>query len=144
MIIKLYNTNSDNNKLNKVLTNEIIIDIKLKNDTDIIRPTIFLYSETLINSNYCYIPEFNRHYYINSITTNPNKVFKLELEVDVLMSFKNDILNSYAYVIQQTNYNNYYNSSYQSEVRKEVDYYYSDVTLSDEKSLILVTVGGGV
>lgn len=144
MIIKLYNTNSDNNKLNKVLTNEIIIDIKLKNDTDIIQPTIFLYSETLINSNYCYIPEFNRYYYINSITTNSNKVFKLELEVDVLMSFKNDILNSYAYVIQQTNYNNYYNSSYQSEVRKEVDYYYSDVTLSDEKSLILVTVGGGV
>lgn len=144
MIIKLYNTNSDNNKLNKVLTNEIIIDIKLKNDTDIIRPTIFLYSETLINSNYCYIPEFNRYYYVNSITTNSNKVFKLELEVDVLMSFKNDILNSYAYVIQQTNYNNYYNSSYQSEVRKEVDYYYSDVTLSDEKSLILVTVGGGV
>ena len=143
MIISLYNTNDSNIVIDKALTNKIDYNIKLKDNTSVISPTIILKTETLITSNYAYIPNFDRYYYIENIEVFPNDIYSITLKCDVLMSFKDDIKNSSAYVNQQTTTNKYYNSNYQSEVRKEVDLYKSNVTIPvDVKSTILVTIGG--
>ena len=143
MIISLYNTNDSNIVIDKALTNKIDYNIKLKDNTSVISPTIILKTETLITSNYAYIPNFDRYYYIENIEVFPNDIYSITLKCDVLMSFKDDIKNSSAYVSQQTTTNKYYNSNYQSEVRKEVDLYKSNVTIPvDVKSTILVTIGG--
>ena len=144
MLMKMYDTKSSNNVINKVLENEHEFDIKFKDKTDIVNPVVILHSATLILSNYAYIPDFHRYYFVDKIELFPNSVYNITLRCDVLESFKDDILASSGFINQQSqNVNKYYNSNYQSEVRKEVVLYKSNVTIPiDVKSTILVTIGG--
>lgn len=144
MLMKMYDTKSSNNVINKVLENEHEFDIKFKDKTDIVNPVVILSSKTLILSNYAYIPDFNRYYFVDKIELFPNSIYHITLRCDVLESFKDEILASSGFINQQTkNVNKYYNSNYRSEVRKEVDLYKSDVTIDTNiKSTILVTIGG--
>lgn len=144
MLMKMYDTKSSNNVINKVLENEHEFDIKFKDKTDIVNPVVILSSPTLILSNYAFIPDFNRYYFVDKIELFPNSIYHITLRCDVLESFKAEILASSGFINQQTNnVNKYYNSNYQSEVRKEVDLYKSTVTIpTDVKETILVTIGG--
>ena len=144
MLMKMYDTKSSNSVINKLLENEHEFDIKFKDKTDIVNPIIILHSKTLILSNYAYIPDFHRYYFVDKIELFPNSVYNITLRCDVLESFKDDILASSGFINQQSqNVNKYYNSDYQSEVRKEVDLYKSNVIIPvDVKTTILVTVGG--
>lgn len=143
MIMKMYNTSDSNNTINKTLTNETEFNIKLKSNTSITQPVVVLHSNNIILFNYAYIPEFNRYYFVDKIELFPNGIYNITLKVDVLESFKNDIKNSYGMISKQTNINNYYNNGYESEIRKEVDLYRSNVTFNlDTKEIVLVTIGG--
>lgn len=143
MIVKLYNTNDTNNTINKTLTNETEYNVKFKGNADIKNPVLVLKSSTILLFNYAYIPEFERYYFIEKIELFPNEIYNIALSVDVLESFKNDILNSSGIISRQTDINNYYNDSYESEVKKEIDLYKSNVTFDlDLKNTILVTIGG--
>lgn len=143
MIMKMYNTSDSNNTINKTLSNETEYEIKLKGETDIKAPVVVLHSDSVILLNYAYIPEFHRFYFVDKIELFPNGIYNISLKVDVLESFKNDIKNSRGLISKQTNINNYYNDSYESEIKKEVDLYKSNVTFDlNKKSKILVTIGG--
>ena len=142
MLISLYNTADSNIVVDKTLTNKIDYDIKIKDTTSVINPTIILKTNTLITSNYAYIPDFNRYYYIEKIEVCPNDVYRIALKCDVLKSFKDDIKNSSAYVTQQKTTNKYYDNGYKSEVKKEVDIFKSNYVLEKGTSTILVTIGG--
>ena len=143
MIMKMYNTSDSNNTINKTFSNETEFNIKLKGDTSITRPIVVLHSDSIILFNYAYIPEFNRYYFIDKIELFPNGIYNISLKVDVLESFKNDIKNSKGLISKQTNINNYYNDGYESEIKKEVDLYKSNVTFElNKKEKVLVTIGG--
>ena len=142
MLMKLYTTKTPNNTIGKVLENETEYNIKFKSQADRTKPVVVLMSETMIDFNYAYIPDFNRYYFVESIKVTPNKIYNITLRCDVLESFKNDILESSGFVNQQTTPNKYYNSDYQTEIKKEVDVIKSNVTLDTTKSTILVTIGG--
>ena len=142
MLMKLYTTKTPNNTIGKVLENETEYNIKFKAQADRAKPVVVLMSETMIDFNYAYIPDFNRYYFVESIEVTPNKIYNISLRCDVLESFKNDILASSGFVNQQTISNKYYNSDYQTEIKKEVDVIKSNVTLDTTKSTILVTIGG--
>ena len=142
MIAKTYNTNDSTNTINKTLNFISDIDVKFKEEVNIYNPNIMLKYDDLINFNYMYIDKFKRYYFIEDVEVFPNKIYKLALKCDVLMSFKDDILNSYGNITSQTNYNDYYNFDYSSEVRKETNIYNSSVTLDESKTIILSTIGG--
>ena len=143
MLLKLYNTNSETNRINKVLTDETEFDVRLKDKSSVVNPVLLLKSETYISFNYAYIPKFQRYYFVDDISVYPNKMYILTLRCDVLTSFKDDILKSYARIIEQTNSNAYYDSNLKSEVRKEVDTYMSNVSFDlTADSMVLVTIGG--
>ena len=142
MLMYLYSTKTANNTIGKVLENQTEFNIKFKAQADRIKPVVILRSETMLNFNYAFIPDFERYYFVESIEVTPNKIFNISLRCDVLESFKNDILASSGFVNQQTNTNKYYNSDYQTEIKKEVDVIKSNVTLDTTKSTILVTIGG--
>lgn len=142
MIAKTYNTNDSTNTINKTLNFISDIDVKFKEEVNIYNPNIMLKYDDLINFNYMYIDKFKRYYFIEDVEVFPNKIYKLALKCDVLMSFKDDILNSYGNITSQTNYNDYYNFDYSSEVRKETNIYNSSVTLDESKTTILSTIGG--
>ena len=52
--------------------------------------------------NYCYIPELERYYWINSINYEDGYWVISDLECDVLASAREDILNSEQYVLRNT------------------------------------------
>lgn len=90
MTIDLYVTDSDKRVLNKNLKNKKTLHGNLKNETSIINPTILI-ETNYVNSNYCYIKEFSRYYYINNITSIRNNLWMIDCSVDVLMSNKDEI-----------------------------------------------------
>jgi hypothetical protein len=92
MDLKLYYNSSDNRCIKKKISNEFVISGVLRESTSIVNPEIVLASSTPLRYNYCYIPLLQRYYYINNIISVKNGVWKLIMEVDPLMSFKNDIL----------------------------------------------------
>lgn len=140
MILKLYNTGDSNNTIGKTLTDEQTFDITFKDTFDILNPVVLLKSSTPILKNYAYIPEFGRYYFITSIQIQPNKIYKLFLECDVLESFKNDILASKGLVTRAGEGNLFYDGGLNSEVRKEVDVYESELELELKEEIILVTI----
>ena len=140
MIIKLFNTTDSNNTIGKTLTDEQTFDITFKDKFDIINPIVMLKSDVPIIKNYAYIPEFGRYYFVTSIQIQPNKIYKLYLECDVLESFKNDILASRGLVTRAGEGNQFYDGGLNSEVRKEVDIYESELELELKEEIILVTI----
>lgn len=43
--------------------------------------------------NYCYIPDFDRYYFISNITSVRTNLWRIDCSVDVLMSYQAEILN---------------------------------------------------
>ena len=106
MVIRLYNTTDDNRVVRKKLSGEITKECILKGAVNVVEPIIELHGN-IINSNYCYIPDFKRYYYIVDNTLH-NNITTLRLKSDVLMSSYNDIKNLSAIVRRNTNINNKY------------------------------------
>lgn len=144
MKIIFYSTNSPNNKIQKELKNALEKDIKLKIEGSILTPVLTIKSENFFDYNYCYIEKFKRYYYINDVEIYPNKIYILHLEVDVLMSFKEDILNSYALVNHNTDYNKYLNDNYLSLETKEVEKIEKKTDFVLVNTFVLSTIGGVV
>lgn len=142
MDIYLYNNNNPSNTINKTLTNEKHFNINFKDIADINNPTIKLTSTQLLMFNYCYIPDFERYYFINNISTTPNGVYILTLKCDVLESFKDDILQSDGLVTRHKDGSKFFDSEYYSEITKEHLIYNSNVEIEFDEEILLVTIGG--
>lgn len=137
MIVKLYNNNSNNKTINKILSSEKIIEGILRNDTNIEYPNLILkgiYTEY----NYCYIPMFQRYYFVENIIIQGNTTL-LECSIDVLKTYSEDILNSYALLNQASNYNPYFNGGYTYEEKTEFRKYDFQNNFNSEGTLILIT-----
>lgn len=93
MDLRLYYTSDENNKINKSLSNAIILTGTMRDSSSIISPVILVEGASFNAYNYAYIPQFDRYYFIKGITNYRNNLWILELECDVLMSFKSSILN---------------------------------------------------
>jgi hypothetical protein len=105
--INFYNYTGAKNVLNKSLNNPTIKTGLLYDKTDILHPVVTIRTFTTLNNlNYCFIPELNRYYFINNFEINGTKT-TLYLSVDVLMSYKTDILNSFGTIVSRENANKY-------------------------------------
>ena len=90
MELKIYNNNSNNNVLNKNIALVDTLEFNLKIDNSILQPVLIL--KNYSQGNYCYIKEFNRYYYITDIKLLPGRLYQLQLDIDVLMTYKSDIM----------------------------------------------------
>lgn len=90
MELKIYNNNSNTNVLNKNITLIDTLSFNLKSDTSILQPILIL--KNYKSGNYCYIKELNRYYYITDIKVLNGGLYQLQLEVDVLMTYKDVIM----------------------------------------------------
>ena len=109
MQIKFYKNSSEKNKIGKSLSSELTLNGNLRDECSITSPSILVEATSLVDYNYCYIPEFKRYYFISDITSVRNNLWRVSLKCDVLESFKKDILNLSCIVDKQQNqsYNNY-------------------------------------
>lgn len=86
-----YANASEEHVLDKSLTKiEDQVDIEIKENSNIINPTIILSRERNINFNYVYMTAYNRYYYVRNVTFSQQRYY-IDLEVDVLMSFNTNI-----------------------------------------------------
>lgn len=147
MLVTLYKNTSDNRTLNKVLTNATQIEISIKDGAaDLTHFTILLELPNIDNYNYCYIPEFHRYYYINKPTVYTNELQEYNFDVDVLMSFKSDILKQKLFLNKSNSIYEHYinNGSYKIKCypRITTTRFPSDYKLYNNNSITLATVGG--
>lgn len=108
MVIKLYKTNSENEKVNKTLTDEIVLDGSMKEQSSILDFTMLVEADNLSQYNYAYIEDFGRYYYITDVAVVRTKLWRLNMKVDVLMTYKNQFLPLRAIVSRQQNQYNLY------------------------------------
>ena len=138
MDLLLYKTTDASNVIGKTLTDPLEININLKRSEDQEKPRLLLKNDgnKYTGYNYAYIKLFKRYYFVESINNN-GKIIELQLETDVLETYKDDILNAKASITS------YYPDNTVTDVRKRKDVYNSDVTLPDDETMILVTTGSG-
>ena len=155
MNIILYNNKSDSRVINKSIEKITEISVILKSAQNIMSPEIMLQTKTLpIEVNYCYISDFGRYYYINAQRLDNGNVSKIELTVDVLMSFKDMILRSTVVAERTTNkYNRYlpdivptlakFNNVYKLFTPPVIgNPFYSDGITADTSSMLLTVLKG--
>lgn len=151
MDITLFNNNSRINTIEKKLTNPLnVTNIFLKEQSTVENPNIIL--EMFDNwsaFNYCQIPSFNRYYFITGYTIIDGGRVELQLKVDVLMSFKTDILNSVGVIERSTSKNNtmlhdgvtapWVSGKYTFKMFSPSEF--TEIS-ADNNSFVLITLGG--
>lgn len=142
MDIVFYNNTSENNQINKVLTNATIITGTLRSQTEYINPTILVEFDPT-DYNYIYIEVFKRYYFITKIDTVRTGLWSVNCSVDVLESFKTEILALEVIVDKQETVGNQFkdDGSLVMENRKFNSIYNFTNGFNDSGELILITAG---
>lgn len=89
---------------------KIELDITLKDNCSVVNPEIIVDSSNLADDrifrlNYAYIPDFNRYYFVHDWEWISG-LWKADLSVDVLASWRTNILGSRFYIMRSTYDNN--------------------------------------
>lgn len=113
--IKLMKNNSDANTMTKSTEDIVTLSGVLRDGTSIINP-VFMVQYTggdtgfsnYVDCNYLYVESFKRYYFVNNITVETTNLLQFSCHVDVLMSFKDEILANKAIISRQENIWNLY------------------------------------
>lgn len=150
MNIKLCSSTSEIVAINKDIS--IIDDVSatIKGALSVENPVLILQYKSDIqpNVNYVYIQEYNRYYFVTDIINLTGGRYEIHCKVDVLMSFKYDILNLSCIVDKQSskdNANMYLDDgSFVVQSKEFVDTINFPKGFNDNGEFILITAGGGV
>lgn len=146
MQIILYKNNSEPERFTKSLSGSLTLSGTVRGETNVINPEILIEGspeDFPSDYNYAYIPEFERYYFINEVTAFRNNVTVLFMHVDVLMSFKEDILSNSAMVDKQALAGNMYlnDGSWMHESREFYTIKSFQNGFNDDGEYILITAG---
>lgn len=98
MTLTFYNNTGDIRQLNKnlaTISGCSNISAEITYEVSISEPSFVMnYVADLINANYVYVQEWARYYYITNKTMLDGNRIEITCHIDVLMSYKNEILNS--------------------------------------------------
>jgi hypothetical protein len=145
MEITLYVNNSERQALNKSLSQGFQIMGSLRHETSVIKPNILIEATNPTGFNYCYIPQFGRYYFIENLTSIRTNLWRMECSVDVLMSFRDAILNLNVIVSDNTNPDQEQYMSgdvWAATVKSKTDVLNFPSGLLDTGEYILITSGG--
>lgn len=102
MEVQFYYNMSDERKINKDLILGQSFVGELRDSVSVMRPTIRFDNDGVLRYNYAYIPSFQRYYSISDKTCFRDGLWDVYFSVDVLMSFRGDIVNLQAIVDKQS------------------------------------------
>lgn len=111
MTIDFFYNESEDAVVDKVITQKNSLSGSLKEGADLLNPTIMfsdLPASILQESNYAYIHEFNRYYYITGISNYRDNLWYISFHVDVLYTYKAYIKEQTAVIARQENNWNLY------------------------------------
>lgn len=148
MEITLYTNESEKNKLEKTITNSILLEGNLRDESSIINPIILISSnkeDIPYMYNYAYIPAFGRYYFITDIESVRTGLWRVSMHVDVLMSYKEQIKNLNVIInnSEETGANNYLSGNqWITNVKNTTSIVNFPNGLNDNGEFILITAGG--
>ena len=112
MVVRFYKNKSDNRYVNKdieLITTLNNVVFKADENKETLTLELSYNSDILNYANYCYIEDLDHYYYMSEPTFGKQRVF-YPLKADLLMTFKNQILNLDCIIARQENkYNAYLN-----------------------------------
>lgn len=141
MKVEFYKTNDNLKTVNKTLTLNKTVDIVFRQLVDEQAPVIIMSIDNLTGSNYVFIPDFNRYYFISDVDNYTSNLVRLHLKTDLLMTYKDLILNT-PVQITATEKPSYLSTGLPTQTTTTKRIVKSDTTLEKENSLILTTIGG--
>lgn len=100
-VIFYYNL-SDARTINKNLVEGETFEGQARDEVDTMNPVVRFDTDQILKYNYAHIPELQRYYSIVNRTIFREGLWDITFAVDVLMSFRNDILNTVAVVDKQS------------------------------------------
>lgn len=92
--INLYQCSAEPPRVDKTnyLVSVATLSGTLREETSLLNPSVKIERSTLPNFNYVYIAEFGRYYFVNEVTSIRQNLWQVDLEVDVLMTYKSALL----------------------------------------------------
>ena len=98
-----YTVADNDNVLEKTLESALVKNVLFLNSNNILTPTVRLHINNItefLKRNYCFIETLQRYYFIDSVTIERGGIATLELSIDVLMTYKDDILRASAEIVK--------------------------------------------
>lgn len=145
MEITLCVNNSEKNKLNKALSGMSTFSGTLREETSVISPVILMSIANPTEYNYAYIPEFKRYYFISDMVSVRAGLWRISMQVDVLMSFK-DSIDGVSVILSDSESigsENYLSGDvWKSKVKELTDIINFPAGLLENGNFILITAGG--
>lgn len=139
MELKLFQNKSSENTINKDLTLITTKNINLKQSTNLYQTFLVFKNDGITDySKVNYAKMLNKYYFVSHETIQNNSLIRLQLKEDVLETYKDDILNSSADIIEKSTPNNVRNIKTSKEV--ETFKLKSNIVLPKKQSIIMVTV----
>lgn len=146
MELILYTTDSAKNVIGKTLTQQTTLTLNLRRDFDLMRPSFKLSLPPEINPfaiNYCQLSEFSRFYFVDEVRSINANIWEFVCSVDVLETYKADILSSNARLRRNIKTGDYLTTNLEFTTNATVTNYESSAGFDGEDSMILTSVGGG-
>lgn len=144
MLIKTYNYNGEPNRVNKTLQENEEYTGVLNSTVNILEPVIRFRTTNVVTFNYVYIESLHRYYFVSEIQQNGD-ICTVYLRTDVLMTYKDKILDSVGTLTKGTNVNKYAsNRENNYDLRpklKKLDFPNTGL-FSDKDNIIMVTIKG--
>ena len=108
MEIKFYDYQGKHDVINKILNEPLaILNGELRSQFNrrngVIDVKVSGFNSLVLRSNYCYITELDRYYFINDLTLLSLNILRLDLLCDLLMSFKNYLKDEELMIERQSN-----------------------------------------
>lgn len=146
MNINFYKNTSDNNVLNKNITLISTHNIKLKDECNIMTPSILIHGDISNDINYAYIEKWGRYYYVRDKKSLNNGIYEVNLTVDVLMSHKDKILESDSIIYNSENLKNNYipSENYTNDIREKTRVINFSGGFKDSPEFVLITAGANI
>ena len=145
MNLRLCVNNSEKNKINKSLTAGVTLSGTLRNESNVVNPSIVINIDNPTIYNYAYIEDFKRYYFITDYISLRTGIWQINLKSDVLMSFKDSILASNVLInnTETTGKNNYLSgANWVSNCKAKTDILTFSQGLLNDGQYILITAGG--
>lgn len=113
-----------------IINPQILIEINysyggvVDDNNNIVDNVIYFNESNILKANYVYIPDFNRYYFINDITSIRTGLWRMSLHCDVLMSYNRLIKDTKAYILRNE-------FTYDKMVKDEMLSYYYDKDVTE-------------
>lgn len=144
--VKTFNYDGKPNEVNKTLQENSEYTGLLNASFNMLTPVVRFRTRTPVTFNYVYIEELNRYYFVSELTQDGD-LCTVRLRVDVLQTYKEEILASSATFTKGENVNKYLsNRSNVVDVRPNIRKlnFPNKELINETGSIIMVTIKGNV